>query len=295
MKKNGLIALIMLITVSSCEMVLEVDVPREKTKLVANCIFNTDSTWHVSVFESRYILDDYNFRSVENAQVKIVTETNEEVILSHTQNGEYTSTSRPELNQHYTLEISANGFESISSVAFVPELVPVTSVLVDSASVVYDESGSASLPIEVTFNGPGNRSNNYEAKLFQEIEREYYRWDTQELVKDTFLRLTPLVIENSAKDARTSIFSDVLFNGKQYTLKSKIRISTSEGSGYRLLKATVILINTSEEYFNYLNSSNLQKNTDGDLFAQPVQVYSNIKNGLGIFGGYTASSFVLKE
>jgi hypothetical protein len=47
------------------------------------------------------------------------------------------------------------------------------------------------------------------------------------------------------------------------------------------------LVNTSEAYFNYLKSFNMYQRASGNPFATPVQVYSNVENGMGIFAGGT--------
>jgi hypothetical protein len=47
------------------------------------------------------------------------------------------------------------------------------------------------------------------------------------------------------------------------------------------------LYTVSEDLLKFVNSYNLSINTGFDPFAQPVQIYSNIENGLGFFSGYT--------
>lgn len=48
-------------------------------------------------------------------------------------------------------------------------------------------------------------------------------------------------------------------------------------------------------YDKYLKSTIKQRMNDGDnlLFNEPVQIYSNIENGLGIFGSVAITSFKL--
>ena len=44
-------------------------------------------------------------------------------------------------------------------------------------------------------------------------------------------------------------------------------------------------------YFNYLTSFNMYQRTINNPFATPVQVYSNVNNGMGIFAGGTLTSW----
>ena len=48
----------------------------------------------------------------------------------------------------------------------------------------------------------------------------------------------------------------------------------------------VILRTTTEEYYKYNYTRDLQASTEDNPFAQPVQVFDNIEGGLGIFAGY---------
>jgi hypothetical protein len=41
----------------------------------------------------------------------------------------------------------------------------------------------------------------------------------------------------------------------------------------------------SSQYYRYVNSLELYNESDGNPFAEPVQLYNNISNGYGIFAG----------
>jgi len=45
--------------------------------------------------------------------------------------------------------------------------------------------------------------------------------------------------------------------------------------------------------YEYLKSLELYSLSSGNIFAEPVQIYSNMDNGLGIFGGYAQKSFTV--
>ena len=49
----------------------------------------------------------------------------------------------------------------------------------------------------------------------------------------------------------------------------------------------VLLRTTTEEYYNYNYTRDLQASVESNPFAQPVQVFDNIEGGLGIFAGYS--------
>ena len=62
----------------------------------------------------------------------------------------------------------------------------------------------------------------------------------------------------------------------------------SIGIKYAIVERSILKLNYSkEDYFKYKLSLEKYQETAGDPFAQPVQVYSNVENGFGIFGGYS--------
>jgi len=42
------------------------------------------------------------------------------------------------------------------------------------------------------------------------------------------------------------------------------------------------------EFYRYLKSVELYRVTESDAFSEPIQIYSNVKNGWGIFGSLSS-------
>ncbi len=84
---------------------------------------------------------------------------------------------------------------------------------------------------------------------------------------------------------RRSEFTDKTLNGKTVTLPFISEFIIWNGA--RHYKTEVWLTNSSKEVFNYQKTRQLQGEVSGDPFAQPVQAFSNMSNGFGIFGGLT--------
>jgi hypothetical protein len=84
------------------------------------------------------------------------------------------------------------------------------------------------------------------------------------------------------------LVKDVLFNGRQAEVRIKMENwqSPSYFAGVR-----VVLRSVSEDYYNYMATKELQDETSGNPFAQPVSVYNNVSNGFGIFAGLSNSTF----
>jgi hypothetical protein len=107
------------------------------------------------------------------------------------------------------------------------------------------------------------------------------------------------VLSGDEDDAHTfRIFSDELFDGKEYTLDVYAQIDRiiNPGNGFGdYVPATVVERNVtveiqtlSENYFKYLRSLELAMAENN--FSEPVKIYTNIAGGYGILGVYNTAS-----
>ena len=144
-------------------------------------------------------------------------------------------------------------------------------------------------------------------------ERNYYRitvksrsvykmdgMDTDWRLCEVLYDYDPVFAENrgfeSGRIAHSfGIFSDSIFQGREYTLNVCVRQRRGVDSWTgiepeRYLK--VELESLSQSYYNYLRSIELSQGTD--YFSEPVKIYSNIDNGFGILGCYAVTSIVVR-
>ena len=123
------------------------------------------------------------------------------------------------------------------------------------------------------------------------------------------------VIDNAFDNYRNELlFKDISFNGQQYQIKTygvfdlgsliytrlfdegvilneeaydrEGNVIREAGDTTGMSTLHLVLRNTTEEYYNYNFTRDLQASVENNPFAQPVQVFDNVENGLGIFAGY---------
>lgn len=84
------------------------------------------------------------------------------------------------------------------------------------------------------------------------------------------------------------VFTDVLFDGRSYQLKFKMTVWLSVDDEYdpEFFQVPIRLEHLSKEYYNYLNTCD-QGDLTMQLWAEPIQTYSNVNGGYGIVGGRT--------
>ena len=90
------------------------------------------------------------------------------------------------------------------------------------------------------------------------------------------------------------VFTDALFDGKSYQLKMKVYFEMSLEEEYdpTFFRIPFKLEHLSKEYYNYLNTCD-QGDVALQIWAEPIQTYSNVTNGFGIVAGRAADTLWL--
>ena len=144
--------------------------------------------------------------------------------------------------------------------------------------------GNVEANLDITLNDPANK-NYYMLEVF-ETDTFY--------PSDSGINYYYLFIDDPAigekQNAIAVLFNDEFFNGKSYRLTVKFdSYLLNANPGYPVY---VKLTSVNEDFYLYKKTFAAHLNNQGNPFAEPVQVYNNIKNGFGIFGGF--SSYTLR-
>lgn len=268
----------------SCELIVDVDVPFERKEVTVNSMFTPDSLWTVQLNYNRHILDNEPFEEINNATVIIYDGGQPIDTLINIGSGRYRSdTGKPEFDKLYSIEVIAPGYNTLQSVSYMPRPAPITGI------EMYESGLDYTTVIKVKLKDDPAEENFYE--LFVENENEWY--NLLENKVETFyhrFQLTsddPAIQNDNGSFGNNIVFKDALFNGKEVELAFKIA-----ASGFMNTSSFTITLRTlSEDGYNYRRTASLHDMTSGDPFAQPINVYNNIKNGFGIFAGYSASIY----
>ena len=301
MKKLFLLLSISLVYIS-CEKIIPFEGDVNVPKLVINSIFESDSTFKVHVSSSRSVIDTASFQNIEDAIVTI-KDDNGNIIetLNHIDNGFYSGQTYPSQNKIYTLKVNHPNYNNISASDSLPS--PITINNVDTLKVEDPINGDR-LQISMNFDDPENTQNYYLIETYSVNEYLVIKnSDTTEYELDTtkqYMVLTDEVFQNGGSPWREQgLFNDLLFNGQNKTLELEIPYEDISEIGigyewsYKTKSARVYLHNISKSYYYYRTSLELYQSASGNPFAQPVQVYSNIENGFGVFAGSQISYFDL--
>ncbi len=292
MFKKLLYYFFLIIVFNSCETIVDVDLPKIKPMIVLNSICTPSNTWNVNLTASKNILDGEPLKPIENADIKIIGKDTLTDLLYY-KNGTYkTNWFKPKTNINYEIQVSAKGFKTVTSHCLIPEPVKIESVEVDT---IVNEYQRKELQLTISFTDPPNKKNFYSLEVLRvgtyNGKKNYYPeyFTSNDLIIDNN---DNNLFEGSKKRFRgnEAFFNDDIVNGKKY--KMIVFIELSRVLDKQIFE--VVLNSLTNSYYKYIKSQKLQRETRDNPFAEPVIVYSNIKNGLGIFAGYSSSKYLLE-
>ena len=300
MKKTFHIIFILLTTLISCEKIIEFDVETTKPKVVINASFETDKTWNLHLSSSLGIIDTSNFSNIENATVIIFNDQNLIIeTLQHDSLGFYKGNTIAQVGQKYSIEVSGINFNN----AYATDSIPIETSIIEIDTNSYIENNNDRLNILVRFNDSLLTDNYY--KIAVRIGREKYEiiTDTNGVTyidsnyKEKWVNLKPE--SNFLEKTLTPkelIFNDNTFNGQEsaalFSIKNLIK-KNKDDDKYHLEFMTIYLYGISYGHYNYHKSMKIFEENSSNIFAQPVQVYSNVANGHGVFIGAHPNEFKL--
>ncbi|HZY79277.1 MAG TPA: DUF4249 domain-containing protein [Cyclobacteriaceae bacterium] len=288
-----LLLFIPIVALLGCQKVIDIDVPIQPTKITANTLIDNDVVWTVDVSKSKYILEAaWQFDSVTNAVVKITDETLHTTLdLPHLKNHRYASNQKPIPGHTYTLNVAVDGFETVTSTTRIPDAIAIKEARWDSTDIMITPLNfRTSVALYVTFDDPPGVRNNYEIALFGRYTP--MQFPGQPVNTDTTVSYIQIFHddpeiyspEGSADGMLMHRFSDVAFDGEEKTIKFMVPTDN-----YSVHKMILRLANQSGDYSKYADTRWLQFRAQGDPFAQPAAVYTNINGGYGIFAARTFS------
>jgi hypothetical protein len=315
----------------SCENEINFSGEVTKPMLVINSFITPDSVIKVHLSKSKFFLEDNStFETVDNANVDVWVNGTKIEKLTSTGNGYYVASFKPQIGDVIKITAEENGLPDISSVTDIAHPTNIISVdtlnhqFEDYPMVQYSSTNNGpyiadtmgfnrieSFGVKVKFNDPATISNYY--RLVVKIV--YYYNDNSMSMVEAPISYDDLVFggNNNSNPLEMSSynyyheFPDELFNGKEYILnftlnRNTITYSQEYQDKYQQHQPEVevkspvkqeLLIelqSISKSYFLYLRSRSANMSAV-EFFSEPVQIYSNVTDGIGILGSYSSSFY----
>jgi hypothetical protein len=292
----------------ACEKTIEIDLEDAKIRIVVNAELNPDSTISVHVTRSRHILDNAAIVPLADATVKLYEDDVLIGNLTYRSGGFYDINYKPIVGRIYKIEVIHSDFDDVFALTTIPESIAITGI---DTTKSYDEYGGQIYNFSISFNDPASEKNYY--MIGMRNRYSYEAWDPNMIIYDTlyvgpdttivhieyggyywtemtdklYFNTDDMIIDEMIYYNNTAVFSDELINGKSYSVKLRV-------DAYGFYSDTnmvfIDLYAISPEYYKYLTSFAKHQNATGDPFAEPVMVFSNVVEGIGIVGSAAANT-----
>jgi hypothetical protein len=271
---------VILTSLLSCKKVIDIELPESTPKIVVNSFFTDNSRIKVHLSKSIGILES-TFPECTDALV-MVRENDIIIDTMYMESGYYYSHFLAEKNNNYALEIITPDLDTV----FCEDIIPEKTILqsyVCTDSVLIDEDGMIINELKLDFQdlpGPSFYEVELEAK---DVIHNYKMGLWFKKNSDPVITSTGLLDYNPG----TLIFTDKMFDGKQCSVK--IYFATQAYLDYYL---KIIFRSVSKSYYKYKERQFAYLfSLENDIFSgmsEPINLYSNITGGYGIFAGYSS-------
>jgi len=315
-----------LLLFAACEKDIEFNGEVTNPLMVINSLVAQDSLFEIKVTKSRFFMQyEDTFETVKNATVELYVNGVLSETMTHAGNGRYTSNYKVTDGDLIRIVSQAPDLKTTTAemrVAPVADVVKLDTTMVihsrypiinypyygESNASVYDTIGwttYCTINCKLTFRDPPGSENFYRLIVSNKKQYDYYsvnhvRYKKDDLVFGEKEQNSGGIIDEGGSNTYGT-FTNELFEGKTYPLTFSFDVSYTyyldsiqEGGFNRSENAEYVidLQTLSKSYYLYLITSS--KYSSDDMFAEPVQIHSNVIGGTGIVGNYSHRLIPLK-
>ncbi|WP_430973455.1 DUF4249 family protein [Sunxiuqinia rutila] len=276
----------------SCEQVVDFDYQTEQ-KICLNCVLNPDSTVSLDLYYTRTLDETGEFEPVSEATIEFFEDGEPWGTANHVSKGNYILDKKPLPGKTYAVKCNTPGNLPLTGRTTVQEKPNVSYVVqskeryegwreMDKSTQFYK------LMVDYQLNDQTGNDYYWNYILFWYDAWEKYNFSSSLVYISPYIDDFNRVIEADSK------------YGFYYEYYARLTDTGIDGGVLEFSKdmSTKIIdvfFNADEHYDKYMKSSVQQKMIDDESlsFKEPVQIYSNIENGTGIFGSasFTYLSF----
>ncbi|MFA6677329.1 MAG: DUF4249 domain-containing protein [Bacteroidales bacterium] len=297
----------MVISLCSCEKIIEYNGETTISKPTVFGLLYTFNKATIYLGQSTFFLNDDSLTvdsEFANADVKLVVNGESIHQMKHI-DGDYNNSDVlekyqceyiPGENDSISLSVKIPGYDELNSSMIMPGKADFE-LISKEITKVYDEdtdtySKEVKLKIRITSHGDNvhcyylNLLRTYDNGIY--LNNECYASSNDILFKNNENTISSFSFRNSS-----NYFNDQLFRNQDYEFEIDLSCP-----GYRnkldkrliFVEDDVLLsiMSITEDYYNYLQSLDIYQQYEiNDMFSEKTKIFSNIDNGIGIFGGLT--------
>ena len=280
-----LVFLFTLLLLPSCRKLVQSDFPDFKQVPTVNSFLKADNLLkvHISLASK---LDTNELKGLDNAQVQLYVDDVFKELLTSIGNGVFTSTTIVEVSKKYECKVDIPGYGTVSCSNSIPKPSHLRDIVHISVAGK-DQEGMTYPAVKFTF------SNNPEEKQYYEARIRLIEYGSEH-IPDMYNIVDPVLLNEGLP---LSVFSNELITDTAYTMTINYitgSASSTNGSARQTNLYPFILEvrSVSYDYYQFARQKYLYDTGRFPEFGlssnQAFQLYSNVKNGYGIFAGYSS-------
>jgi Domain of unknown function (DUF4249) len=284
-----------ILILSSCERETHINIPPQIPKLVAESRQGQNVLPEARISRTRGVTDPLPLNGQPDQYVvkNAIALLYENDVLKDTlkyNNGteRYKATiTTIQAGRTYKLVLTAPNFPGAEAISFTPVLVPINN-LTFTRNVRVDADGNSQDEVKLSFTDNGATEDYYLLRIMDAYGDWLYCVNTNDKDVEKLVYEDPFYPDDCLQSDRL-LLSDKNFNGATKTL---IFYADAGSLDQQIIspgttrKATVELLHINKDYYKYIRSLNSYENAVDNPFAEPVNLYSNVKNGYGLFTTY---------
>ncbi len=271
----------------SCHALVEDEFGELDKVPVLNSILQADSIIKVQLSLSTK-LNETSPAFIDNALVIITDNQGKNDTLFYTQEGWYKSNTTAIAGVNYSCNIIIPGYDTVSAFATIPMPTEMSDIKFTDM-VGRDEEGEKISSFEFLI------ANNKAQNMYWRVVLTDVVSSNGNEVYTSFERIYMVpdqdsVLLNEAQPL--TLFSNIMMKHNHYKVKFYLSQSGTQFGERKNAKAYVTLYTVDESYFNYMKRYFIYYTTFTPTIGQSPQnyhLYSNVKNGLGLFSGMSAT------
>jgi hypothetical protein len=254
-----------------------------------NCILNPEKTIEATLSLSRNIGDTSSFIPINNAIVELYENDVFLSRLSFSSNGKYALNKKPEVGKQYKILVTIEGFKTLTATTKIPQAPEIAYEKTNYRKADYDQP-QYDMNVEL-FDQPGKHSYwLYITSTVNGLNHGGGCIPVNAPFVDNFNREIDIEAELGFTFFLQMRISDEGFDGEilKFTIQGIRVMNEKQHSDQHFLGAD-------EHYDKYIKTTliNRMKEVSDLPFYEPVQIYSNIENGYGIFGSCAITTIKL--
>lgn len=255
------------------------------------------------VSKSLSAIDNAPLKFLKNAKIVVTTASGETETVTYdaTYDEYYTKTIKIKAGEKYAITATAPGLAPVYSEMTFPKPVQVNNVSLSVKGIKYFTEPNTNwysktmeqATIKFDFNDPAKTDNFYMVKINpvwakNQNSYSYLNWTTNYPDAEN--------VNSYSGMGSTYYIKDGFNDGKNITLEFNTSSSYNQIGNLSdsVIGFDVKLFHVNSELYKYWYTIGKAEENSDNPFEEPVQIFSNIKGGYGVFGGFIPSYMFLK-